>query len=69
MDKLTEDEMTNKIHYFWNRSLSNEALILRPNQKPKKCISENCNSEICNFCYYKKTNSKLCHGCKNSKSP
>uniref|UniRef100_A0A6C0DAJ5 Uncharacterized protein n=1 Tax=viral metagenome TaxID=1070528 RepID=A0A6C0DAJ5_9ZZZZ len=62
IDVLTEEELSKKNDEIWDTMLNSEALLLLPNYKPNKCITENCNSQICNFCYKNKKNT-ICLDC------
>jgi hypothetical protein len=68
IDTLTETELLTKNDEIWDIMLNYEALLLLPNYKPNKCITKNCNSLICSFCY-KNKKKIICLDCKNYSSP
>ena len=65
IDSLTEEQLSTKSDEIWNELLTKEALLLNPNNKPKKCVTDGCEALICSYCYIQKSK-RLCSECVKS---
>lgn len=50
IDENSSKTMLNEV-CMWKKILQAEALLLQPNEKPKKCSNKFCTMIICKYCY------------------
>ena len=61
VNAITDEVFLSEYKDTWDNILSCEAVLLRPNISANKCITINCISQICNYCYDNK--SRMCTFC------
>lgn len=65
IDSLTEEELVKRQSEIWDELLTKEALLLHPNNKPKKCVTDGCEALICTYCYVQKCRCECLECAKN----
>jgi hypothetical protein len=63
IDEKTSKTVLNEL-CMWKKILQAEALLLQPDELPKKCSNKFCNAKICKYCYNK--NNKFCLTCSKT---